>query len=138
MKTLTLPAKLENLETLIDFVLSAADPLGFDQKLKYKLRLAAEEMIVNVISYAYPGTSGEVTVATDIIPEKDGISVEISDSGIPFNPLEKEAPDLTVPVKDRKIGGLGIFLLKEIMSEVSYRRENGRNILTFIKYRERA
>ncbi len=137
MKTLTLPAKLENLETLIDFVLSAAEPLGFDQKLKYKLRLAAEEMIVNVISYAYPGTSGEVTVATDIITEKDGISVEISDSGIPFNPLEKEDPDLTVPVKDRKIGGLGIFLLKEIMSEVSYRRENGRNILTFVKYREK-
>lgn len=136
MKTLTLPAKMENLETLIGFVLSTAEQLNFDQKMQNQLRLATEEILVNVISYAYPGQNGEVTVSTDQTSGREGLRVEISDTGIPFDPLSKPAPDLTVPIKDRQIGGLGIFLLREIMSEVSYRRENGRNILTFIKYRE--
>jgi anti-sigma regulatory factor (Ser/Thr protein kinase) len=135
MKTLTLPAKMGNLETLIGFVLSAAEQLNFDPKLQNQLRLATEEILVNVISYAYPGQNGDVTLSTDQTSGREGVRVEIIDAGTPFDPLSKPAPDLTVPIKDRQIGGLGIFLLREIMSEVSYRRENGRNILTFIKYR---
>lgn len=136
MKTLILPAKMENLEILIGFVLSAAEQLHFNLKLKNQLRLATEEILVNVISYAYPGRDGEVTVSTDRTSGREGLHVEIIDEGIPFDPLSKPAPDLTVPIKERQIGGLGIYLLREMMSEVSYRRENGKNILMFIKYRE--
>lgn len=136
MKSLTLPAKMENLERLIDFVLSEAEQLGFDQKLQNKLRLAAEEVLVNVISYAYPEQDGEVTISTDRVSGPDGLRVEISDAGVPFDPLDKPAPDLNVPVEKRQIGGLGIFLLREIANDVFYRRANGRNVLTFVKYHE--
>jgi len=127
---------MEHLETLIGFVLSAAEQLNFDRKVQNQVRLATEEILVNVISYAYPGQNGEVTVSADQTSGREGLRVEISDAGTPFNPLSKPTPDLTIPIKDRQIGGLGIFLLRETMNEVSYRRENGRNILTFIKYRE--
>ncbi len=136
MKTLTLPAKMENLENLLEFIVVAAAGLEFDQKLQNKLRLAAEEVLVNVISYAYPEQDGEVTVSTDRTPVRKGLRVEVSDSGIPFDPLAKPAPDLDVPVDERKIGGLGIFLVRELMDEVSYRHENGENILTFVKYQQ--
>lgn len=136
MKSLTLPAKMENLERLIDFVLSEAEQLEFDQKLQNKLRLATEELLVNVISYAYPEQDGEVTISTDRVSGPDGLRVEISDTGVPFDPLDKQAPDLNVPVEKRQIGGLGIFLVREIANDVSYHRANGRNILTFVKYRE--
>ena len=134
MKTLNLPAKMENLERLIQFVLSAAEELDFDMKLQNKLRLAAEEVLVNVISYAYPDRNGEVTVSTEQTAGRKGLHVEVSDAGIPFDPLAKPKPDLNVSVDERQIGGLGIFLVKELMDEVSYRRDNGRNILTFVKY----
>jgi len=137
MRSLTLPAKLENLEQLLDFVMTAAAELDFDAKLKNKLRLAAEEVIVNVISYAYPDRDGEVMIATEQTPQRDGLRIEVSDAGIEFDPLTKPAPDLTVSVDERKIGGLGIFLVKELMDTVSYRRENGKNILAFTKHREK-
>ena len=125
---------MENLETLIEFVL--ADAGHFDRNLQNKVRLAAEEVLVNVISYAYPDQSGDVTITTEHTIGRVGLQVEISDSGAPFDPLEKPDPDIDVPLEKREVGGLGIFLVKEIADNVSYRRKDGRNILTFIKYRE--
>ena len=134
MKTLTLPAKMENLKALIDFVVADAEQLHFARDSQSKLRLATEEVLVNIISYAYPEQSGDVTVSTDRIPENAGLRVEISDAGVPFDPLSIPAPDIHVPVEKRHIGGLGIFLLRENMSDVTYRRINGRNTLSFAKY----
>ncbi len=135
MKALTLPATLKNLEIFIDFVLKESEQLHFDKNLQTALRLATEEIIVNVISYAYPGGEGDITVTTGCVLEpRSGLLVEISDHGTPFNPLSKPAPDLTVPIQERTIGGLGIYLLKELMDEVHYRYDAGRNVLSFIKY----
>lgn len=134
MNTLILPATMGNLEALIEFVLSAATELHFDAKAQAKLRLAAEEILVNVISYAYPGGTGDISILTESTVGREGLRVNISDTGIPFDPLSQPSPDLNVPVQDRKVGGLGIFLLREIMDHVAYRRENGRNILTFTKF----
>ena len=135
MKTLTLPAILTNLEIFIDFVLKESEQMHFDKNLQAKLRLATEEIIVNIISYAYPDREGDITVSVGHVLKPSGLLVEISDQGTPFNPLSKTSPDLTVPIKDRQIGGLGIYLLKELMDDVRYRYEAGRNVLTFTKYR---
>ncbi len=136
METLTLPARLEHLDTMVDFVLAAGERRQFDQTVQQKLRLAAEEILVNVISYAYPGGEGDLTITLDETPDRPGLLVEVSDSGIPFDPLAKPDPDVNAPIADRQIGGLGIYLLKQLMDEVAYRNENGKNILTFIKYSE--
>lgn len=134
MKTLTLPAKMENLETLIEFVLAESDQLHFDSMLQNRIRLATEEVLANVISYAYPDQIGDVSISTERTTGRDGIRVEISDSGIPFDPLGKPEPDLSIPLEKRQLGGLGIFLVKEIANDVSYHRKDGKNILTFTKY----
>lgn len=100
--------------------------------LAFTLQLVTEEIVVNVVSYAYPdGAEGELEV--EISASDEEIKLEFSDSGKPFNPLEKEDPDTTLSAEERPIGGLGIFLVKQMMDDVRYRYENGRNILTISK-----
>jgi anti-sigma regulatory factor (Ser/Thr protein kinase) len=95
-----------------------------------ELDLVMEEAIVNVCRYAYPeGKLGMMTV-TYSIPAQGGLSVEIADQGIEFNPLSAAPPDLTVNLGERPIGGLGIFLLKTLATSLTWRREDGWNRLT--------
>lgn len=100
--------------------------------LEFTLQLVVEEIVVNIVSYAYPvGKDGEVTI--DVNKTPTAIEISFSDRGVPFNPLEKEDPDTTLSAEERPIGGLGIFLVKQMMDSVSYRYEDGRNILTTTK-----
>lgn len=101
-------------------------------KLQFTFRLVIEEIVVNVCNYAYPeGVEGHLDIeldATDSI-----VTLTFTDSGTPFNPLEKEDPDTTLALEKRPIGGLGILLVKKMMDDVAYRYENGHNILTLTK-----
>ena len=133
MSKIILPAKIENLDTMLDFIQDSVKNIGFNKQTKYRLQLASEEALVNVINYAYPGGEGDVEIACDIDVENQNFIMKIIDSGIAFNPLEKEDPDLNLPMEKRQIGGLGIYMIREIMDEVRYKRENGKNILTLIK-----
>lgn len=133
MPKIVFAAKLENLEPMLDFIEQRAKGLGFDAKKLNGIRLASEEALVNVINYAYPDKQGSMEIAYDSKDDKR-LVVEIIDWGIPFNPLLMPEPDIESPVERRKIGGLGIYLARSIMDEVSYRREEDRNILTLIKY----
>jgi len=133
MPKIVFAAKLENLEPMLDFIGQRAKGLGFDAKKLNGIRLASEEALVNVINYAYPDKQGSMEIAYDSKDDKR-LVVEIIDWGIPFNPLLMPEPDIESPVERRKIGGLGIYLARSIMDEVSYRREEDRNILTLIKY----
>lgn len=100
--------------------------------LEFTLQLVVEEIVVNIVSYAYPvGKDGEVTI--DVNKTPTAIEISFSDRGVPFNPLEKEDPDTTLSAEERPIGGLGIFLVKQMMDSVSYRYEDGHNILTTTK-----
>jgi serine/threonine-protein kinase RsbW len=131
MKTLLstiLPATLENLERLIQSISHCAREQGFDQKRISEIELAAEESLVNIINYSYPERPGEVEVTCQL----DGRSlvIEMIDTGIPFDVTSLPDPDITADIDDRKIGGLGVFLLKKVMDEVNYRREKNRNILS--------
>lgn len=95
----------------------------------FKLNLALEEAVVNVMNYAYPGQTGMPITLT---MEKTGNTLIFSlvDSGVPFDPTSTEEPDLTLSADERPIGGLGIFLVREMMSDINYRYENSQNILT--------
>ncbi|MDD2237460.1 MAG: ATP-binding protein [Kiritimatiellae bacterium] len=125
-----IPADEKALETARQFVLEQAERLNLPAPIIFKIELALEEILVNVVHYAYPpGTTGVVDVGC--LTDEAGISLCIADSGRPFNPLEKEKPDLDIELEERQIGGLGIFLTREMVDAIEYRREQDRNIITF-------
>jgi serine/threonine-protein kinase RsbW len=133
--TIALPAKLENLERLMESVSKCARTQGFDQKKVNKIELAIEEVLVNIFNYSYPEKPGEVEINCKM--ENGRFIIEIIDSGIPFDMTSLSDPDLTADVEERKIGGLGIFLVKKMVDEVRYRREKDRNILTLAVNKEK-
>lgn len=131
-KSLTLPNDLHAIPELTAFIDAACEVTSFDDDMVLKMNLAIEEAVVNVISYAYPeGTQGKVEVTITVDPQD--FIVVICDSGKPFDPTQKEDVDITLPAEKRPIGGLGIFLVRQLMDSVSYERRNGENILTLMK-----
>lgn len=132
MERLVLPARLDNLERMFTFIRAAASKQGFDPSLVNKIQLASEEALVNVISYAYPAGGGTLEIVCDNLPDR--LQITVIDSGKAFDPLALPDPDINAPMEKRRIGGLGIYLMKQIMDEVSYARENERNVLTMVKY----
>ena len=93
-----------------------------------KLSVVVEELVLNIVDYA---NSDYLDV--EIIRDEKSITLRFHDGGIPFNPLEKEEPDFTIPLEDRKIGGLGIFMVTKYMDTVTYERTGEENILTVRK-----
>ena len=124
-----LPATLASLQPLLAFVLARAGEAGFGEARCGEIELVLEEVLVNVFNYAYAGGSGKVEVACAVEP--DGrLRIEISDDGVPFDPLAREDPDRGADLETRAVGGLGIFFVKQLIGDVRYRREGGKNILT--------
>ncbi len=133
-KTIRLPARIENLERLVDFALAALRQSGAAEKTVADLHLAVDEACTNCISYAYPaGRPGAIELTCRTGPEE--VAVVIRDWGRPFNPLKTVPPDLTLDLEDRPIGGLGVFLMKKFSDRLEYRREGGANVLTISKKR---
>ncbi len=122
-----LPAKLENLGRWMKAVSECAKEQGFDQKKIGKIELAVEEALANICNYSYPEEPGNAEVSCK--QDNRQFIIEIIDSGIPFDMTSLPAPDLTSSIEKRKIGGLGIFLIKKMVDEVKYRRERNFNIL---------
>ncbi len=132
MERLVFSAKLENLEKMFAFIREAAARQGFAPEMIDKIQLACEEALVNVINYAYPGQDGELEIT--YFNSENFLEIGINDSGVPFNPLSLPDPDILAPMDARRIGGLGIFMIKKIMDEARYKREKGRNMLVLVKY----
>lgn len=132
MESLKIPAKLENLPKMFDHIREASSRQGFVEEQVNKIQLACEEALVNVISYAYPSKEGDLEISCE--NKESSIEIAIIDWGIPFDPLSIPAPDILLPIEERKIGGLGIFMIRELMDDVIYKRDGSRNILTLIKY----
>ncbi len=135
MKKSTFTASKTNLERMIRFVVDGLRENNYDKAFVDKIHLVAEEIILNVIDYAYPDNPGDIEIEY-WIDETDNLTMTISDWGVAFNPLETGDPRIDAPVEDREIGGLGIFLTKQIMNDLEYRRENNKNILTMKKVYE--
>lgn len=130
--TLHIKNELGNLTLLAEFLEQNMQGKVLDETLQMQLQLVLEEVVVNVISYAYPGETDK-DIFVEIGWNGGCMEITVIDSGIPFNPLEKEDPDLTLSVEERPIGGLGIYLVKQLMTDVHYIRREGKNILTMIK-----
>lgn len=114
-------------DEIIEAVMQSTEVQGVPE-LDYTLRLVTEELVANVVNYS---TSDDITI--DVEREGDVLRLRFSDHGVPFNPLERENPDITLDADVREIGGLGIFLVKELMDKVSYQYDNERNVLTLEK-----
>jgi len=127
--SIVLGANTENYTKLLDWLNEKCDEAEIQSSYKNKLNVAVEEIFVNVSNYAYPPKEGDVEITFKI---NDGKQVEMQfvDAGVPYNPLEKKDPDITLGVEDRPIGGLGIFMVKNYVDEINYVYENGKNILT--------
>jgi len=116
------------------FMQAVSEHAELDHALSLNLNLALEEAVSNVLLYAYPGEAGKEVDIKAMVRE-DRIDFTVSDSGVPFDPTAIPDPDLSADLKDRPVGGLGIYLVKRIMDEVSYCRRGGKNILSMTKKR---
>jgi serine/threonine-protein kinase RsbW len=127
---LTLPASLSSLQALLEFAHAGADLAGLRPEERNQLDLVLEELIVNVARYAYQAARGDVELAY-VVDEPGRLLIEISDKGRFFNPLECSDPDLPDELADRRTGGLGLFLVRQLAGPISYRRDHGRNTVSF-------
>ncbi|MCK5683109.1 ATP-binding protein [bacterium] len=122
-------AKIDNLEEIISFVMDYSEKFSISQRIQFHIQLAVEEIFVNVCKYAYQETlTGDVEIICT--PAPSGFSISIEDNGVSFNPLERDDPDTEADMDDRDIGGLGIFLTKTFIKEMSYKRIGTRNVTT--------
>ena len=128
---LRVPAKLEGMDVILAFVSYLLDINGCSTKTRTQLRIAIEELYVNVTLYAYPDGNGWAEIRGSI---EDGVATfTLIDSGRPFDPLAKEDPDTMLSGEDREIGGLGIFMVKNTMDEMEYEYRDGCNQLMMRK-----
>jgi len=124
-------AKVDLIDEMINPIISSLEENKADHKTLYQMNLVLEELLVNVANYAYAPNDGDVEICYEI--KNKELEVVIIDKGKPFNPLEHSDPDLKAPVEDRKIGGLGIYLVKNLVDDIQYQRVENKNILKINK-----
>ena len=132
----TFAASMETIPDIVGFVSETASVMGVHPKRVMHLELAVEEAAVNICSYAYEIPPGEVTIR--ISRETEVVRIELVDTGVPFDPLAADAPDIKSELENREVGGLGIFLIRRMLDEVHYSRSGDRNILSLaVRYGEK-
>ena len=133
MAELTVAATLENLDTVTDFVNAELERANCLPKLITQVDLAVEEIYVNIAHYAYHPETGEATVRCEVGGDPLQVKIGFADRGRPYNPLAREDPDVAAGLEEREIGGLGVFLAKNLMDDISYQFRDGKNVLTISK-----
>ena len=133
MTNKTFKAKTEALSDILGFVDQMLEKYGCPMKIQMSLCVAIEEIFVNVARYAYKNGDGDVVLGIGFDKESSTITFRMADKGVPFDPLKKPDPDITLSAEEREIGGLGIFITKKTMDSVEYAYENGENVLTMTK-----
>lgn len=133
MKTLEIEARRENLSQVLAFVDEQLEQADCPMRSQLQIDIAVEEIFVNIASYAYNPNVGAATILTEVEQDPLTVTLTFMDSGVPYDPLAKADPDVSLSAEERQIGGLGIFMVKKSMDEVRYRYENGQNILTLKK-----
>ena len=133
MKNLTVIANTNQLDTILEFVDNELESWDCTLKFKMQIAIAVEEIFVNIANYAYNPQDGEAKVYCDADPINQCITIKFQDNGKPYNPLEKNDPNITLGSDDREIGGLGIFMVKNIVDYINYEYIDGKNMLTISK-----
>ena len=133
MNSLTIAAKTESLDTVNDFVEEKLASYECPMRTLLQIRLAIEEIFVNIASYAYAPAEGEAEVRCEVLEDPLRVVIQFLDGGKPFDPLAQEDADTSEEALMSREGGLGILLVKTTMDDVQYSYEDGKNILTIMK-----
>lgn len=130
MKEIYLDAVNDNLDVVLEFVNTELKAHGCDMKVQTQINIAIEEIFVNIANYAYKPEIGGVKIRVAV---GDETVIEFEDKGVPYNPLERNDPDIHKPLEEREVGGMGIFMVKNFMDSIEYKNVDSKNILTIRK-----
>ena len=133
MKELNIAATVENIEVVTDFVNEQLEALDCPMKAQMQIDIAIDELFGNIAHYAYNPEVGDATVRVEVSEDPLAVVITFIDNGVPYDPLAKEDPDTTLSAEERKIGGLGIYMVKKFMDDIIYEYKDGQNILTIKK-----
>lgn len=133
MQEIVVEAKIDNLPQVTEFITSVAEEFGANARTLMQIDLVTEEIFVNIASYAYKNQTGQVTISLDMHENPARLDVTFTDEGVPYDPLAKPDPDVDLPLEERGVGGLGIFLVKKNVDEISYEYKDGKNCLHISK-----
>ena len=133
MKEITLAATVENIETVTEFVNAQLELIDCPIKVQMQIDIAIDELFGNIAHYAYNTEAGNATVRVEISEAPLAVIITFIDNGVPYDPLGKDDPDITLSAEEREIGGLGIYMVKKSMDEITYEYKDGQNILKIKK-----
>ena len=133
MRELTVDATIENSEKVTDFVNEELEKLDCSPKAQIQIDVAIDELFGNIAHYAYNPNVGTATIRMEVVQDPMAVVLTFIDHGIPYDPLAKEDPDIKLSAEERKIGGLGIYMVKKSMDEITYEYKDGQNILRIKK-----
>ena len=133
MKELTIAAKIENIEVVMNFVNEQLEALDCSMKAQMQIDIAIDELFGNIAHYAYNPEIGQATVRVEVIEDPLAVTITFIDNGVPYDPLAKADPDTTLSAEERELGGLGIYMVKKSMDDITYEYKDGQNILTIKK-----
>ena len=133
MKELNIAATVENIETVTNFVNEQLELLDCPLKAQMQIDIAIDELFGNIAHYAYNPEIGKATVRVEVIEDPLAVTITFIDNGVPYDPLAKADPDTTLSAEERDIGGLGIYMVKKSMDDITYEYKDGQNILAIKK-----
>lgn len=133
MKELNIPATVENINTVTAFVDEQLESIECPMKIQMQIDIAIDELFGNIAHYAYNPDVGPATVRVEVQEAPLAVIITFIDNGVPYDPLAKKDPDITLSADEREIGGLGIYMVKKTMDDITYEYKNGQNILTVRK-----
>ena len=133
MKELTIDARVENIGAVTDFVNEQLEALDCPMKAQMQIDIAIDELFGNIAHYAYNPKIGSATVRVEVMEDPLSVVITFIDDGVPYDPLQKKDPDVTLSAEEREIGGLGIYMVKKSMDEITYEYRDGQNILKIKK-----
>ncbi|MCI9446157.1 MAG: ATP-binding protein [Lachnospiraceae bacterium] len=133
MKELTIDATVENITKVTAFVDEQLEELGCPMKAQIQIDIAIDELFGNIAHYAYNPEVGQATVRVDVVQEPLSVVVTFIDNGMAYDPLARRDPNVALPADEREIGGLGIYMVKKSMDEITYEYKAGQNILRIKK-----
>lgn len=134
MREITLSAEIGNIGKVTEFVVSQLEELNCPMRAQTQIEIAIDELFGNIANYAYNPDVGPATVRVEVENEPLAVIITFMDGGVPYDPLKKDDPDITLSADERQIGGLGIFLVKKSMDDIAYEYKDGQNILKIKKH----
>ena len=133
MKELTIAATVENIAAVTDFVNEQLEELDCPMKVQMQIDIAIDELFGNIAQYAYGPEVGSATIRVEAAEEPLAVVITFIDGGVPYDPLKAASPDITLSAEERQMGGLGIYMVKKTMDEITYEYKDGKNILSIKK-----